>query len=182
MKIGPNSKLQHLKALIKANVEKHYERKIEDAHLYEWLMSGEYETLEGAALDALSDLSDEEKQALLNSLYDELGPGDQIVTFPEENPVWLKVTPHVPGRLPVTRSYNELWIRLDTIDQVIPKPAIVIGEDLRTYQFVIQVQASGKLYEITATRFKGNSVYAKIPKVMQLVTDAVCTLGRTRPE
>ncbi|KPW98222.1 MULTISPECIES: hypothetical protein [Pseudomonas syringae group] len=94
----------------------------------------------------------------------------------------LKVTPHVPGRLPVSRSDDELWIRMDTIDQVIPKPAIAIGEDLRAYQFVIQVQASGKLYEITATRFKGNSVYAKIPKVMQLVTDAVRTLDHARPE
>ncbi|MCF5810880.1 hypothetical protein GIV20_22915 [Pseudomonas tremae] len=42
MKIGPNSKLQQLKALIKANVEKKYERNVEEAHLYEWLMSGEY--------------------------------------------------------------------------------------------------------------------------------------------
>ncbi|KPX76429.1 MULTISPECIES: hypothetical protein [Pseudomonas syringae group] len=176
MKIGPNSKLQQLKALIKANVEKQYERNVEEAHLYEWLMSGEYEALEGAALNALSDLSDEEKQMLLNSLYDELGPGDQIVTFPEENPVWLKVTPHVPGRLPSTRSDDELWIRLDTVEQVIPKPAIAIGEDLRTYLFVIQVQANGTLYEITATKFKGRSVYAKIPKVMQMVTDAVHTL------
>ncbi|MCF5715854.1 hypothetical protein I9H06_26570 (plasmid) [Pseudomonas tremae] len=177
MKIGPNSKLQQLKALIKANVEKKYSQKVDDAHLYEWLMSGTYDTLEGAALDALSDVSDEEKQSLLNQLYDELGPGDQIVTFPEDNPVWLKVTPHVPGRLPSKRIEDELWIRLDTVNQIIPKPAFAIGDDVRTYQFVIQVQANDKLYEITATRFKGKSVYAKLPKVMQLVSDAVRNLG-----
>lgn len=89
------------------------------------------------------------------------------------------MTPNIPGRLPVERSDDELWIRLDTVEQVIPKPAIAIGDDIRTYQFVIQVQANDKLYDITATRFKGKSVYAKIPMVMQLVTDAVRYTGRT---
>ncbi|TPG85998.1 hypothetical protein EAH72_34750 [Pseudomonas caspiana] len=127
-------------------------------------------------------MSEDEKQSLLNSLYDLLGPGDRIVTFPADNPLWLKVTPNIPGRLPVERSDDELWIRLDTVEQIIPKPAIAIaiGEDLRTYQFVIQVMAKNKLYEVTATRFKGKSIYEKIPKVMQLVTNAVRHMGRTQ--
>ena len=179
MKIGPNSKLMELKSLVKANIEKEWKHPVNDADLYEALMVGLYDTLEGAALDTLTDVSEDEKQSLLNSLYDLLGPGDRIVTFPTENPLWLKVTPNIPGRLPIERSDDELWIRLDTVEQVIPKPAIAIGDDIRTYQFVIQVQANDKLYDITATRFKGKSVYAKIPMVMQLVTDAVRYTGRT---
>lgn len=51
MKIGPNSKLMELKSLVKANIEKEWKHPVNDADLYEALMVGLYDTLEGAALD-----------------------------------------------------------------------------------------------------------------------------------
>lgn len=47
MKIGPNSKLMELKSLVKANIEKEWKHPVNDADLYEALMVGLYDTLEG---------------------------------------------------------------------------------------------------------------------------------------
>lgn len=117
-------------------------------------------------------LSDEDMGEVLRSLA--------IVTFPEDNPLWLRVTQYVEQHLPSDSISDQLWIRLETIEQVIPKPGVPIGDDSRDLQFVLQVMAKGIVYDVTSIRFNGGHIQDQVQKVMSLVTNAVRNSNRLR--
>lgn len=172
---------EDFKERIRAAVSALYDgQQLSDENLYEVLMSVGYSGLEGPVLDEFATLSERTRQTMLRALYEQIGPKESIVTFPEDSPLWLRVTRYVEKRLPSDSISDQLWIRLETIEQVIPKPGIAIGDDSRDYQFVLQVMAKDIVYDVTAVRFKGGHIQDQVQKVMSLVTNAVRNSNRLR--
>ncbi|CAI9899187.1 TPA: hypothetical protein ACKP3Z_005524 [Pseudomonas aeruginosa] len=119
-----------------------------------------------------------EFDSVMAVVVDLLG-GDGIAVH-GELPIWLRVYPNVEGRLPAYSADDWRWIRLSTIQEVQPRRAIAIGDDSRTWQFMVNVVANGQVYSATQRLFLGASVEKPVDRLLTLVSAAVSEEQRRR--
>lgn len=147
--------------------------------IYDRLLSVRREEL-AEWVPVIRDMDDNAFTVLMGVLLDRLG-GDGIVTHGHPA-IWLQVTPAVEKHLPDRYAGARRWIRLAAIEEVHPRPAIAMGDDIQTWQYVIQVTAKGKTYDVTPVRFLGQAVDAPVERLLHLVNTAVSEENRRRAQ
>ncbi|HFF5988757.1 TPA: hypothetical protein ACGCG4_004460 [Enterobacter hormaechei] len=166
-------------AAIKAEIAKITPRELSHEDLYDHLLSVSRAEL-AESVPAIRDMSEKAFSSVMAVILDRLG-GDGIETHGRPA-IWLQVTPAEEKRLPNRYAGARRWIRLASIEEVHPMPGIAVGEDMRTWQYVIQVSANGKTYDASPVRFLGQAVEAPVERLLALVNTAVSEENRRRAQ
>ncbi|QKZ07835.1 hypothetical protein [Pseudomonas eucalypticola] len=164
---------------IKADFSKITPHELSPDDIYDRLLSARREEL-AEWVPNIRDMGEDAFAVLMGVLLDRLG-GDGIVTHGQPA-IWLQVTPAVEKQLPDRYAGARRWIRLAAIEEVHPRPGIAVGEDIRTWQYVIQVSANGKTYDVSTVRYLGAAVDAPLERLLSLVSTAVSEENRRRAQ
>ncbi|NBB13572.1 hypothetical protein [Pseudomonas sp. SLFW] len=164
---------------IKADFAKITPRELSPGDIYDHLLSVRREEL-AEWVPAVRDMGENAFSSLMAVILDRLG-GDGIVTYGRPA-IWLQVTLAEEGRLPDRYAGARRWIRLASVEEVHPKPGIAVGEDMRTWQYVLQVSANGKTYDVSTVRYLGAAVDAPVERLLSLISAAVSEENRRRAQ
>lgn len=162
---------------IKNDISKVTPRELSPDDFYEHLLTVRREEL-AESVPEIRDMSDKTFASVMGVILDRLG-GDGIVTHGSPA-IWLQVTPAEDKRLPDRYAGARRWIRLSSIEEVHPMPGIAIGDDVSTWQYVLQVAANGKTYDVSPVRYLGQAVEAPIERLLALISTAVSEENRRR--
>ena len=87
-------------------------------------------------------------------------------------PRWLRVVPHIDGRLPAYAENKSCWIRLDLIDRVEAAVCIGVGPE-DTYEHGIRVYVRETSYYASPDLFVGKEAEKMVDSVLGAVGAAV---------
>jgi len=122
-----------------------YDFEMNDSTLATMLLTSPPESLDDKSPDGYAALPVEDKHSVIERALQALTPGTGL-TFDEpenKNGLWVRVSLAHEGRTPLSQVEDYRWIRLSSIDQVIPKVALGSGQDSRGWGWNLMVKTNG---------------------------------------
>ena len=120
-----------------------YTFEMNDSTLADMLLTSHPESLDDKSPDGYTGLPLEDKHSVIERALAALTPGTGLMFDEPENGLWLRVSLAHEGRTPLSQVEDYRWIRLSSIDQVIPKVALGSGQDSRGWGWNLMVKTNG---------------------------------------
>ena len=120
-----------------------YTFEMNDSTLADMLLTSHPESLDDKSPDGYAGLPLEDKHSVIERALAALTPGTGLMFDEPENGLWLRVSLAHEGRTPLSQVEEYRWIRLSSIDQVIPKAALGSGQDFRGRAWNLMVKTNG---------------------------------------
>lgn len=120
-----------------------YTFEMNDSTLADMLLTSHPESLDDKSPDGYAGLPLEDKHSVIERALAALTPGTGLMFDEPENSLWLRVSLAHEGRTPLSQVEDYRWIRLSSIDQVIPKAALGSGQDIRGRAWNLMVKTNG---------------------------------------
>ena len=120
-----------------------YTFEMNDSTLADMLLTSHPESLDDKSPDGYAGLPLEDKHSVIERALAALTPGTGLMFDEPENGLWLRVSLAHEGRTPLSQVEDYRWIRLSSIDQVIPKAALGSGQDIRGRAWNLMVKTNG---------------------------------------
>ncbi|MNR25175.1 hypothetical protein D3C85_1423080 [compost metagenome] len=114
-----------------------------DSTLATMLLTSSPESLDDKSPDGYAALPVEDKHRVIERALQALTPGTGLTFDEPENGLWVRVSLAHEGRTPLGKVEDYRWIRLSSIDQVIPKVAFGTGQDSRGWGWNLMVKTNG---------------------------------------
>lgn len=120
-----------------------YDFEMNDSTLATMLLTSPPESLDDKSPDGYAALPVEDKHSVIERALQALTPGTGLTFDEPENGLWVRVSLAHEGRTPLGQVEDYSWIRLSSIDQVIPKVAFGTGQDSRGWGWNLMVKTNG---------------------------------------
>ncbi|WP_338660708.1 hypothetical protein [Pseudomonas bubulae] len=120
-----------------------YILEMNDSTLATMLLTSHPESLDDKSPDGYAALPVEDKHSVIERALQALTPGTGLTFDQPENGLWVRVSLAHEGRTPLSQVEDYRWIRLTSIDQVIPKVALGSGQDSRGWGWNLMVKTNG---------------------------------------
>ena len=120
-----------------------YILEMNDSTLATMLLTSHPESLDDKSPDGYAALPVEDKHSVIERALQALMPGTGLTFDQPENGLWVRVSLAHEGRTPLSQVEDYRWIRLTSIDQVIPKVALGSGQDSRGWGWNLMVKTNG---------------------------------------
>ena len=120
-----------------------YTFEMNDSTLADMLLTSHPESLDDKSPDGYAGLPLEDKHSVIERALAALTPGTGLMFDEPENGLWVRVSLAHEGRTPLSQVEDYRWIRLSSIDQVIPKAALGSGQDIRGRAWNLMVKTNG---------------------------------------
>lgn len=120
-----------------------YTFEMNDSTLADMLLTSHPESLDDKSPDGYTGLPLEDKHSVIERALAALTPGTGLMFDEPENGLWLRVSLAHEGRTPLSQVEDYRWIRLSSIDQVIPKAALGSEQDIRGRAWNLMVKTNG---------------------------------------
>ena len=120
-----------------------YNFEMNDSTLATMLLTSPPESLDDKSPDGYAALPVEDKHSVIERALQALTPGTGLTFDQPENGLWVRVSLAHEGRTPLSQVEDYRWIRLSSIDQVIPKVALGSGQDSRGWGWNLLVKTNG---------------------------------------
>ena len=120
-----------------------YTFEMNDSTLADMLLTSHPESFDDKSPDGYAGLPLEDKHSVIERALAALTPGTGLMFDEPENGLWLRVSLAHEGRTPLSQVEDYRWIRLSSIDQVIPKAALGSGQDIRGRAWNLMVKTNG---------------------------------------
>lgn len=120
-----------------------YDFEMNDSTLATMLLTSSPESLDDKSPDGYAALPVEDKHSVIERALQALTPGTGLTFDEPENGLWVRVSLAHEGRTPLGQVEDYSWIRLSSIDQVIPKVAFGTGQDSRGWGWNLMVKTNG---------------------------------------
>ena len=120
-----------------------YNFEMNDSTLATMLLTSPPESLDDKSPDGYAALPVEDKHSVIERALHALTPGTGLTFDEPKNGLWVRVSLAHEGRTPLSQVEDYRWIRLSSIDQVIPKVALGSGQDSRGWGWNLLVKTSG---------------------------------------
>lgn len=125
------------------SIEEQASGEMSDATLADFLLTTHPDSLNDKSPDGYSELPTADKHSIIERAIQALTPGHGLVFDQNENAQWIRVAVAHEGRTPLREVGDYCWIRLNSIDQVIPKVALGASQDHRGWGWNLQVKTNG---------------------------------------
>ena len=120
-----------------------YTLEMNDSTLATMLLTSPPESLDDKSPDGYAALPVEDKHSVIERALQALTPGTGLTFDEPKNGLWVRVSLAHEGRTPLSQVEDYRWIRLSSIDQVIPKVALGSGQDSRGWGWNLLVKTNG---------------------------------------
>ena len=120
-----------------------YNFEMNDSTLATMLLTSPPESLDDKSPDGYAALPVEDKHSVIERALHALTPGTGLTFDEPKNGLWVRVSLAHEGRTPLSQVEDYRWIRLSSIDQVIPKVAFGTGQDSRGWGWNLMVKTNG---------------------------------------
>lgn len=120
-----------------------YNFEMNDSTLATMLLTSPPESLDDKSPDGYAALPVEDKHSVIERALHALTPGTGLTFDEPKNGLWVRVSLAHEGRTPLSQVEDYRWIRLSSIDQVIPKVALGSGQDSRGWGWNLLVKTNG---------------------------------------
>ena len=120
-----------------------YNFEMNDSTLATMLLTSPPESLDDKSPDGYAALPVEDKHSVIERALHALTPGTGLTFDEPKNGLWVRVSLAHEGRTPLSQVEDYRWIRLSSIDQVIPKVALGAGQDSRGWGWNLLVKTNG---------------------------------------
>lgn len=136
-----------------------YDFEMDDAQLASMLLTTNPDSLDDKSPDGYSALPQEDKHSVIERALQALTRGSGLTFDRPEKGLWVRVALAYEGRTPLGKVEDYRWIRLSSIDQVIPKVAFGSGEDSRGWGWNLMVKTkSGDTYYVSDSTYRGKMI------------------------
>lgn len=116
----------------------------------------------------------EDLHGIIERAISVLSPGSGIKYGEGETPIWIQVSIVHAGRTPLKEIADYRWIRLSTIDEVVPSVALGAQDDSRSWGWNLKVKTNkGDIYWASDRTFKGRLIDLAQLRVMNAIEAAV---------
>ena len=120
-----------------------YNFEMNDSTLATMLLTSPPESLDDKSPDGYAALPVEDKHSVIERALHALTPGTGLTFDEPKNGLWVRVSLAHEGRTPLSQVEDYRWIRLSSIDQVIPKVALGSVQDSRGWGWNLLVKTNG---------------------------------------
>lgn len=120
-----------------------YDFEMNDSTLATMLLTSPPESLDDKSPDGYAALPVEDKNSVIERALQALTPGTGLTFGEPKNGLWVRVSLAHEDRTPLGQVEDYRWIRLSSIDQVIPKVAFGTGQDSRGWGWNLMVKTNG---------------------------------------
>ncbi|MGC6373691.1 hypothetical protein [Pseudomonas sp. S2.OTC.A_B10] len=136
-----------------------YGFEMDDSSLASMLLTSHPESLDDKSPDGYATLPLEDKHSVIERALQALTPGSGVTFDEPENGLWVRVSLVHKGRTPLCQIEDYRWIRLSSIDQVIPKVALGSGQDTRGFGWNLMVKTNTEdTYYASDRTYRGNMI------------------------
>lgn len=164
-----------LKVSVGGNLAKEYQKEtVTDDELYEHLLITPLESLRDYAGPSFTTLEPKYQHQVIATLLLLMKLDDGIeITKLGERPMWLRVYPYAPGKLPGHSADKFSYLRLDTITQVIPDVGIGVGEDPQDWKYTLSVMSGGTRFHPTISLFRGTAFNQPLARLLAQIAESI---------
>nr|BCU00369.1 hypothetical protein [uncultured bacterium] len=158
-----------------------YGFEMDDSALESLLLTTNPDSLNDKSPDGYSTLPQEDKHSVIERALQALTPGSGVTFDEPENGLWVRVSLVHEGRTPLRQAGDYRWIRLSSIDQVIPKVALGSGQDSRGFGWNLMVKTNaGDIYYASDRTYRGNMI--QYPQNVLIAAINYAVKAETRPD
>ena len=151
-----------------------YTFEMNDSTLADMLLTSHPESLDDKSPDGYAGLPLEDKHSVIERALAALTPGTGLMFDEPENGLWLRVSLAHEGRTPLSQVEDYRWIRLSSIDQVIPKAALGSGQDIRGRAWNLMVKTNGRdTYYASDRTYRGELIQYPQNVLISAINSAV---------
>lgn len=148
-----------------------------DRYFSDLLLTINPESLANKAPSDFFEQTLDDQHKIIERTLSALLPGDGLVFNDHDNnevPLWLRVSIVEEGRTPLKQAGGYRWIRLTSIDQVVPKVALGGGNDSRGYGWNLQVVTNtGDKFYASDRTYRGGLIQLPVYVLMGAIDAAV---------
>lgn len=145
-----------------------------DSVIADFLLTGFPESFNDKGPEGYSELETTDKHRVIERTIASLKKGNGLVFSQSETPQWLRVSNVEQGRTPLKEPGGYRWIRLCSIDQVIPKVALGVSEDIRGWGWNLQVKTNtGETFYASDETYRGDLINPPQNALMAAIESAI---------
>ena len=153
-----------------------YNFEMNDSTLATMLLTSPPESLDDKSPDGYAALPVEDKHSVIERALHALTPGTGLTFDEPKNGLWVRVSLAHEGRTPLSQVEDYRWIRLSSIDQVIPKVALGSGQDSRGWGWNLLVKTNGgDTYYASDRTYRGELIQYPQNVLISAINSAVKT-------
>lgn len=153
-----------------------YNFEMNDSTLATMLLTSPPESLDDKSPDGYAALPVEDKHSVIERALQALTPGTGLTFDEPKNGLWVRVSLAHEGRTPLSQVEDYRWIRLSSIDQVIPKVALGSGQDSRGWGWNLLVKTNGgDTYYASDRTYRGELIQYPQNVLISAINSAVKT-------
>ena len=153
-----------------------YDFEMNDSTLATMLLTSPPESLDDKSPDGYAALPVEDKHSVIERALHALTPGTGLTFDEPKNGLWVRVSLAHEGRTPLSQVEDYRWIRLSSIDQVIPKVALGSGQDSRGWGWNLLVKTNGgDTYYASDRTYRGELIQYPQNVLISAINSAVKT-------
>jgi hypothetical protein len=136
-----------------------YNFEMDDEQLSSFLLTSSPDSLDDKSPDGYSTLSQEDKHSVIERTLHCLTRGSELTFDQPEKGLWVRVAVTHENRTPLREVGDYRWIRLSSIDQVIPKVALGASQDSRGWGWNLMVKTKGgDTYYVSDRTYRGKLI------------------------
>ena len=159
----------------RANISERITGNLSDETLCDLLLTIDPDSLDDKSPDGYAELPREDKHRIIERTLSALVEHGFGLEFDQvDNPQWIRVSVAHEGRTPLRQAGDYRWIRLASIDQIIPKVALGASRDVRGWGWNLQVQTNGgDVYYASDLTIRGNLILIPQRDLMYAIDAAI---------
>ena len=151
-----------------------YNFEMNDSTLATMLLTSPPESLDDKSPDGYAALPVEDKHSVIERALHALTPGTGLTFDEPKNGLWVRVSLAHEGRTPLSQVEDYRWIRLSSIDQVIPKAALGSEQDIRGRAWNLMVKTNGgDTYYASDRTYRGKLIQYPQDVLISAINSAV---------
>lgn len=146
---------------------------VTDSELADYLLCVHPESLNDRCPEKYLELVDDDKHRVIERALSSLLRGNGLSFDNNDNATWIRVSIAHEGRTPLGNTNDYRWIRLSSIDQVIPKLAFGASENERSWGWNLQVKTNGgDTFYASDETYRGNLINNPLNALIHAITKA----------
>lgn len=154
---------------------------MDDSSLADMLLTAHPNSLDELSPEGYAELTTDDKYSIIERALEGLERGNGLVYDRAEDGLWLQVAIMHEGRTPLGNTGDYRFIRLSSIDQVIPKVALGVGQDSRGWGWNLLVTTNGgETFYASDRTYRGQLIQLPQSALMSAISSAV--KAETQPD
>lgn len=158
-----------------------YDFEMDDSQLASLLLTSSPDSLDDKCPDGYSTLSQEDKHSVIERTIHCVTSGPGLTFDQPEKGLWVRVAIAHEGRTPLREVGDYRWIRLSSIEQVIPKVALGASQDSRGWGWNLMVKTKGgDTYYVSDWTYRGKLI--QYPQNVLIAAINYAVKAETQPD